>query len=1338
MVESDRGDSEFRPNPRLIATPEDFARSLRVLRGQAGLSLREAAKALEVELKRGSGEAVDSPPFTTLAGWFSGRNLPTPKLVKVVPTLLGVCGESDPVEVKEWLAALERVRRLPGPRPAASVAPFRGLAAYEPEHAEFFCGREALTAELLALMARCRRCGGPVILVGSSGSGKSSLLRAGLIPALTRDGSWHYLLFTPGSSPILELATQLASLTGRSAEAVERDLLEDPRSCGGLIRLALAPRRDSGSTARRVVIVVDQLEELFIACREDEAQLRVFVQALCSAAGPHTDQMAETTAPQSLAVVVMGMRADFYAQAVGVPELLPILQKAQLVVGPMSEDELRRAITEPARKANLVLESGLVEILLRDLAPSGVRRASHAAHEAGALPLLSHALLTTWEQAKGWALTVEHYRATDGIRGSIAKTAEDAFARLATAEQQDIARRLFLRLVWADDDAETRRKVSYAELLDGRGHLDPGNVQEVLDQFILARLVTADGDTIQITHEAVLTAWPRLRGWLEADAAWLRLHRRLIGAARSWQETDRDPDLLYRGGMLQITREQVEDRDHHLELNPLEREFLHASITRHAAEQLRARRSVRRRYQLLALLTVLALAAGGTGAYARQLQVTGRYDRAQALSRLVAGKADRLRGKDVPLAMQLALAAYRIAPTPEARSSLLNSTAVPAATRLRSASGAAESIAMSGNGKLLAAGTEKGPVQLWTLGNDGHALQAGAPLTGPSQAVLAVAFSHDGRTLAAGGNDKRIHLWDTTDPAHPRLLGTLAGPSQAILSIAMSFDGRLLAAGSEGHKVYLWNISDRTHFAAPRVLVGPTQAVRAVAFTPDGRTLAAGSNDSTIRLWNVADPAHPAVLSVLSGPTRQILSIAISPDGRRLAAGTSAEHSVFLWDITNPAHPAPTGPPLAGPASWINTVTFSPDSRTVAAGSSDSLLWLFDVRSRQATGQLPHPNPVTASIYRTDHTLVTLADDGTVRSWSLPGPIISGATDSVFAVSFDTTGHKLGIGPGAGDNTLTVWDPTDIQHPVRAGPALANTPRAGRFSGSGALTPDGRVFAVGGVDGSIQLWDISDPARPARLGAPIRVANDLVESVTISNDGHLLAVNADDGAAHLVDITDPRHPTPLAALRGPNADFIYQSTFNPDGTLLAVASRNHSVNLWDISRPTSPKLLTTLDGFTDAVYSTAFSHNGHILAAGSADHTVQLWDITDPEHPDRLTRSLTGPVSYIYSVVFHPRQDILAVGSTDNTVWLWDLARPRQPVYLATLTGPTQGVLTVAISPDGHTLAAGGLDHTVRLWNIDPAAAAAWICATAGQAITEQEWTQYIPDPDRPYSPPCR
>ena len=1314
-------------DPRGIATPEDFGRSLSELRSRSGLTIRVVARKLE---QRSPG----APSFTTLGGWFSGDHLPTRRLVTFMPGLLAELGVEDPVEVAEWLGALDRARALPGPRPAAAPPPYRGLAPYEPENAAYFCGRAALTASLVDLASRQYEDGGPVIVVGPSGSGKSSLLRAGLIPALASaglplaQGPWQHLLFTPGSDPVRELGRQLACVTGIPAELVEQQLRTNPESMATMLGNSAPAEPYTEASPAGTLIVVDQFEELFTA-DIDEPLRDVFIHALCCAA----ERPGETAAGAAPALVVIGLRADFYARASSNARLVPALQRAQLVVGPMTESELRQAITEPARKARLGIDDALVELLMRELAPAQ-RTAPGTAYEAGALPLLSHALLATWQQAKARSLTTELYRAAGGIRGAVAKTAEEAYAALSTA-QQDTARRLFMRLVRIDDDAsDTRRKVHRAELASYSAQPAGGQLQEVLDKFITARLITVNEQTVEIAHEALISAWPRLGTWLSTDRRWLDMHRRLAGAARDWDAAGREADRLYRGGMLHVIGEQAADPRRAHELNALEREFIEASLAWEAGEQRKARRRVRRRYQVIALLTCLAVVAAGVLGYARELQVTSRREQAQALSRLVASKADRLRDQDVSLSMQLALAAYQISPTPEARSSVLESTDVPAATQLPSLGGPAESIAASRRGGLLATGTSLGAVVLWRTTASHHFEPTGMPLRMAAAPVDALAVSPDGRSLvAAAGQD--LYLWDTADSAHPTRLGTLP-TAASITSVAISADGRALAAGDSAGAVYLWDISSPGHPALKARLDTGTKAVTGVAFTPDSRVLAAGSEDSRVYLWTIASAAQPTPASTLTGPSSVIFSIAISPDGKYLAAGTGAQHSVYLWDISDPAHPAGAGAPLTGPTDWVNTVAFSPDGRTLAAGSSDGQLWLFSLATRMPVSQLPHPNPVTAVAYYSDQSLATVSSDatnGTARLWEVPGPVITGARDSVFAVSFDAAGSELGVGPGAADNTLTVWNPANIQHPVELGPPLANSPSDSKFSGSGALTPDGRTFVVGCADGSVQLWDISKPQLPVRLGPPIQAATALVESVSISNDGRLLAVSADDGAVHLWNIADRRHPAPLAVLRMPAAGDVFQASFNRRGNLIAAADSNDKVYLWDIASNRRPHLLSTLASFTEPAYSTAFTNGGEVLAASGADDTVRLWGISRPRHPVALA-TLTGPVANVYSIAYDPRRDVLAAGSTDGTIWLWSLARPRHPAYLATLTGPK--VLGVAFSPNGTTLAAGGEDHTVHLWDISTTSVADWICATSGQPITRQEWTEFIPG--RPYSPPCR
>ena len=381
--------------------------------------------------------------------------------------------------------------------------------------------------------------------------------------------------------------------------------------------------------------------------------------------------------PCGPALVVLALRADFYAAALQYPELALVLQDRQIVVGPMTRDEVRRAIVEPARLARIEVEQGLVELLLRDVAPRQPDQAAPGAgHEPGALPLLSHALLTTWERSRGGRLTVAAYQASGGIQHAIAQTAERAYGQLGHG-QQEIARRLFLRLVRVADDApDTRSQVQLSELHDGPGGT---SADDVLARFVSDRLITLDSGTAQISHEALLTAWPRLRSWIDADREGLRLRHRISGAARAWDDIGRDAAALLRGGQLAMARDWAAVPANSASLSPLARECL-------ATGTARRKKSSRRRStgtglrRLVAALTVLVVATVGLAGYgfAQQHAASDAGQRAtsaerDAQSREAAIEADQARGQSAALAAQLSLAAYQIAPTVQARSSLLES-----------------------------------------------------------------------------------------------------------------------------------------------------------------------------------------------------------------------------------------------------------------------------------------------------------------------------------------------------------------------------------------------------------------------------------------------------------------------------------------------------------------------------------------------------------------------------------------------------------------------------------------------------------------------------------------
>jgi WD40 repeat protein len=1228
------------------------------------------------ELRRTAG----NPPYRALAARAhysaaslsdaaSGRKLPS---LAVTLAYVGACGGDVTEWEKRWRAITEEDEAAPADDEGA---PYTGLAAFQVKDTERFFGRDELVTDLLARLAERR----VIAVVGASGAGKSSLLRAGLLARL-RAGEVDRpaVLFAPGSHPVEECAIQLAQLTGGSPAQVRAELDADARGLHRIVR-QLAPE------SSELVIVVDQFEELFTLCHDRRERER-FIHLLLTAA----------QADNSRCRVVLGVRADFYAQVTTHAELTEALRDGHVVVGPMTTDQLRQAITDPAASAGLTVETALVTRLVGD-----------TTGQPGVLPLLSHALLETWRRRRGSILTLEGYERAGGLGRAVANTAEGLYTSL-TEPQRLRARQLFLRLTALGDGTEdTKRRIRRDEL-----DVDDPDTDVVLEQLTQARLLTVDSGGIELSHEALIRSWPRLTEWLTADRDGFRTHRQLTEAAEVWDTLDEDPGALYRGARLTITREWA-GRDG-AALSARERRFLDASVAAETREQTATRRRARRMRQLVALLSVLLVIAAATSFVAINAEREAADQRDIALSQKVAAEANGLRGGNPALAAQLALAAYRLAPTVEARGALLSASTAPATTTYADD---ITSMAFSRDGRFVAAGGSDDTVRIWSRRTP-HRPVLLATLPPMPDDVMSVLVSPDGATLTVGGIDGTVRTWDLADPANPKRLAEFdAGAGQLVYGYALSPDGSTVATADENGSVELWRITDPLRPKQVGTFVAHPQEVNAVAFNPQGTMLVTAGEDGTAALWSLTDHTR---LGVLAGHDGFVLSVAFNPAGTMVATA-SADHRALVWDVRDPRAPVVLSE-LPGHINYLSSVAFSPSGTEVATASWDHTARLWDLSDpkRPALRQVltNHTNEVWFVVFTPDgRGLATASTDHTAVVTDIPGPVLAGNAQALATASYRPDGRL--VATGSEDNTARLWDMANPDHPrpLAVLDGLTGPVKAAVFS------PNGQVLALGSIDTTIALWDVRDPRHPVRL--PVLTGHtDGVRSLVFTPDGKLLvSAGVGDAVVRFWDVADPKHPRSAGRLPGQRAGTMSVALARDGHTLATTMS--DKVTLWDITDPARPERLAELSGHTDRVDGVAFSPDGHTLATGSLDRTVRLWDVTDPRRGRQLA-TLTGHSDGVVSVAFRPDGRMLATASFDDTARLWDVTDRTAPSALATLTGHTDRVYSVDFAPDGTRLVTTSLDRTARVWMVDSERVAARICASAYPRITDAEWDEHF------------
>ena len=1133
-------------------------------------------------------------------------------------------------------ATLERLlRERPGPAPSPDEkSPFRGLLPFVERHAHLFFGRDVEIATFLERM----REQGVLPVVGPSGAGKTSFVRAGVIPRLREQAGWLVLRLRPGHDPFRGLAARLLRcsdpvpgappLEAGEVLGLARELAASPT------RLNLELRRLATARACRVLLFVDQLEELCTLVEDRELQA-AFLQSLCNAGDEPGDPVR----------VIFTLRDDFLGRLAITPHVRAALSQVSIIRSPNPE-VLQEIITSP-------LTAQGYDYGDKDLPRQMV---DEVRGEPAALPLLQFTTRMLWERRdkSRRLLPRAEYDAIGGVAGALARHADSLLEGLPPADVL-LARELLLRLV---TPRGTRRAVARGELLRG---LDPA-AADLLDRLTQGRLLSIrrsldpgeggsspEQPVLELAHESLLQTWGRMARWMDASREERTLLSEAAQAAELWDKHGRPEEEVWQGEAL---REALRTVGQVARPMPGKvRQFLELGRRREA------RRLTFRRVRLwggLGLLLIIALAAVAVAlSMSRQKQ---RAEQQRAEAQREGAYSALLRGD--PL---------------EARAKLRASleTGDSALTRLlwwrlsheplvwkRTLGGPVQSVNISSDGRLLATACADGSIYLFDTRT--HALLR--LLRGHTDQVLAVVFSGDGQRLASGSWDGEIRLWDVAT-GKGRALS--AKHADAVWSVSFSPDGRLLASASYDKSVRLWEVGRGEQV---RELTGHTSGVYGVSFSPDGKVLASASKDETVRLWEVGTGKQ---IRVLTGHKDGVYGVSFSPDGETLASGSS-DQTVRLWEVSSGRELRV----LRGHTSGVYGVSFSPDGEVLASGSYDKSVRLWDVASskqvRVLTGHTA--GAVSVSFSPDGQRLASGGRDRSVRLWDLTSRRAAhaptGHTASVWTLSFSPDGKTLAS--GSKDETVRLWD-------VASGRQI----RVLRGHNSGVLSvdfsPDGKLLASGGYGRKVWLWDAATGQQVRELSGHTRE----VYALHFSPDGKILASGGYDRTVRLWEVSSGRE---LRVLRG-HGGTVYGVSFSPDGQRLASGSYDRTVRIWDVS---SGDELQALKGHSGTVYGVSFSSDGRHLVSGSADRSVRVWDMQT--NKGRVLARLLGRA---YWLSFHPDSLRVGIPVSDGTARIWDLQTGER----LTLQGHLKEVNALRFSPDGRLAATSSDDGTVRVWH---------------------------------------
>ncbi|OYE04064.1 WD40 repeat domain-containing protein [Nostoc sp. 'Peltigera membranacea cyanobiont' 232] len=989
--------------------------------------------------------------------------------------------------------------------------PYQGLFHFGPNDAEFFFGREIFIEELY-ITTKTRNF---IPVLGASGSGKSSVVLAGLVPKLEKEGHWEFTHFRPGSDPFHVIALALVPLY--TPDLDQTDQIAQARKMAGYLQDGSVPLSDVFAKIRqnhpnhRVLLIADQFEEIYTLCNNQEIRRKFLDCLLASIETP-------ISLSSSATVLVATMRADFLGNALSYRPFADVLQNADLKLGPMNRKELTEVIEKPAQKLGVTFETGLVERILKDVED-----------QPGNLPLLEFALTELWNKRSGKLLTHKIYEEIGQVEGALARHADEKYGNLTDDEKEKV-RRIFIQLVRPGEGAEdTRRIAMKAEL----GEQSWSLVKKLADaRLVVTSRNLSSQETVEVVHEALIRNWGELREWMNTSRVFRAWQERLRGAKGQWEATNRDSGSLLRGAALAEAEEKLKERPEDL---IDEKEFIEQSIQE---REIIRKLGIRARWGIVVISLGAVVISSSLGLMAWNQKNQSELNQAESLGRYSLSLLNE--NKDLEAFVQAIKGGKFLQSQHTTNPEVMNALQVVSfpgreRNRLQGHDGFVRSVSFSADGKTLASGSDDNTIKLWNL-ETGKEIRT---LKGHNSSVSSVSFSPDGKTLASGSYDKTIKLWNLETGKEIR---TLKGHNSFVFSVSFSADGKTLASGSYDKTIKLWNLETGKEI---RTLKGHDSYVFSVSFSADGKTLASGSYDKTIKLWNLETGKE---IRTLKGHDGIVYSVSFSADGKTLASG-SVDKTIKLWNLE-------TGKEirtLRGHDGFVYSVSFSPDGKTLASGSEDKTSKLWNLETGKEIRTLKgHDIPVLSVSFSADgKTLASGSEDKTIKLWNLETGkeirTLKGHDGIVYSVSFSPDGKTLAS--GSVDKTIKLWN-------LETGKEIRTLKGHDGIVFSVSFSPDGKTLASGSGDNTIKLWNLE-------TGKEIRTLkghDSPVYSVSFSADGKTLASGSYDKTIKLWNLETGKE---IRTLKGHDSS-VYSVSFSADGKTLASGSGDKTIKLWNL------------------------------------------------------------------------------------------------------------------------------------------------------------------------------